>query len=238
MRVRIRDLLESEFVRSESDFEPNFVVTRLKRRIHRAKLVGTVRSEPIFGTQSAYARFQLDDSTGVVWVSAFHTRVAMFERLAPGDLVQLVGTVNEYRGNFELIAESVAAVDPNFWLLHRAEVVRSELEARKEFEKAKSIVMHERNIMEARETAREIGLDAEVVESLNLEAKTVEEEEDISEEILEVISRLDAGGGVSVEDIAESLKGSQSGDEVEMQLIKLMEEGDVYEPTVGKYARI
>ena len=239
MRVRIRDLLNSEFVRSESDFEPNYAVTELKGRIHRVKIVGTVRSQPIFGTQSAYGRFQLDDSTGVIWVSAFHTRLAMVENIAQGDLVQLVATVNEYRGGLELIAESIAIVDPNFWLLHRAEVVRATLEARKEFERARSILVHERNIMEARETAREIGIDTGVIESLREEVEPEEEsDEDLSEEILEVLSSLDAGGGVSLEDIKGSLKGSHPGEEVDEGIVKLMDDGEIYEPTVGRYARI
>jgi len=237
--VRIRDLLNSEFVRSESDFEPNYAVTELKRKVHRVKIVGTVRSQPIFGTQSAYGRFQLDDSTGIIWVSAFHTRVAMIEGIAQGDLVQLVATVNEYRDALELIAESIAIVSPNFWLLHRAEVVRATLDARKEFERARSILVHERNIMEARETAREIGVDAEMIESMRDEVDAGEEaEEDISEEIIEVISKLDAGAGVPVDDIKGSLKGSHPDEEVEAGIMKLMEDGEIYEPTMGKYARI
>jgi RPA family protein len=225
-------------VRSESDFEPNYAITELKSRVHRVKIVGTVRSQPIFGTQSSYGRFQLDDSTGTIWVSAFHTRVAMIERLAQGDLVQLVATVNEYRDALELIAESIAIVDPNFWLLHRSEVVRTVLEARREFEKAKSILVHERNVLEARETAREIGLDAGMIDSLEPEVEAEESEADLSEEILEVIGRLDAGGGVPLGEIKESLAGSHPGEEVEACVIDLMDEGEIYEPSMGKYAKI
>lgn len=225
-------------MRSESDFEPNYAITELKSRVHRVKIVGTVRSQPRFGTQSSYGGFQLDDSTGVIWVSAFHTRVAMIERLAQGDLVQLVATVNEYRDALELIAESIALVDPNYWLLHRAEVVRTVLEARKEFERAKSILVHERNVLEARETAREIGLDAGMIESLDTEVEAEDSEADLSEEILEVIGRLDAGGGVPLGDIKTSLAGSHKGEEVEACIIDLMDEGEIYEPSVGKYAKI
>ena len=228
----------SEFVRSESDFEPNYVLTEMKRKIHRVKVTGTILTEPIFGTQNNYARFQLDDSTGVIWVSGFQSRVDMIERVARGDMVQLVGTVNEYRGHLELIAECISVVEPNFWLLHRAEVVRSELEARKEFEKVRSIVMHEKNVLEAKETAREIGLDTDLVESLHREIDSKEAEEDVPGEILDLISRLDAGGGVSIEDIVEGLKGSHPSEEVEAELINLMEDGEIYEPTVGKYSRI
>jgi RPA family protein len=236
VRARIQDLLRSEFARSESDFEPNYVLTPIKRKIHRVKIVGTVMSDPIFGTDNTYARFQLDDATGEIWVSGFHSRVAMIERLRQGDLVQLVGTVNEYRGNLELVAECVLQTEPNYWLLHRAEVARGEIEARKEYERAKSIMAHERNVLEAKETAREIGLDTQIVESLNGEIG--EEEEDLAGEVLELISKLDDGGGVPVKDVIEAIKGSHSSDEVEAQLIKLMEEGEIYEPTVGKYAKI
>ncbi|MBU7004727.1 MAG: hypothetical protein HXS50_04120 [Theionarchaea archaeon] len=225
-------------MRSESDFEPNYAITELKSRIHRVKIVGTVRSRPIFGTQTSYGRFQLDDSTGTIWVSAFHTRVAMVERLAQGDLIQLVATVNEYRDALELIAESIAIVDPNYWLLHRAEAVRTTLEARREFEKAKSILVHERNVLEARETAREIGIDASMIESLGSDVEVEQPDADLSEEILEVIARLDAGGGVPLRDIVGSLGSSHLGEEVEARIIDLMDDGEIYEPSVGRYARI
>ena len=236
MRIRISDLLRSEFMHSESDFEPNYVLTPLKIRVHRVKIVGTVRSRPIFGAQSSYARILLDDTTGVIWVSGFHTRVAMFERLDIGDMVQVVATVNEYRGRLELIAEAIAIVEPNFWLLHRAEVVRAELESRKEFEKARSILIHERNIIEAKDTAREIGLETEIAETLR--PATDSQEENLGEELLSVLQTLDAEGGVGVDDLVESLSGSHGREEVETELIRLMEEGEIYEPTVGKYALI
>ncbi len=238
MRVRLGDVLSSEFVRSESDFEPNYVLTRLKSRIHRVKVVGTVRSVPFFGQDGTYARFQLDDSTGVIWVSAFHSRVAIVENLAQGDMVQLVGTVNEYQGNLEIVAECVWKVHPNFWLLHRAEVVRSELENRKAYEMARSVAVHERNLIEAGEVAREIGLDAETVESLHREAGEEEAQEDIASEILDAISRLDAGGGVAAKDILDGLKGTHSREDVERELSRLMDEGEIYEPTVGRFSKI
>jgi len=239
VRIRIHDLVRSEFVRSESDFEPNYVLTPTKRKIHRVKIVGTVRSDPIYGPDGSYARFLFDDSTAVIWVSAFHTRVAMVEELALGDMIQLVATVNEYRENLELIVDCLNKVGPNFWLLHRAEVVRSEIEARKEFEKIKALVVHERNLFEAKEVAREIGVDADTVESLGREIPPQEEnEEDLGREILDIISRLDAGGGVPLTVIIESLKGSHSSGEIEAEVIRLMEEGEIYEPVVGRYARI
>ncbi len=236
MRIRISEVLSSEFVRSESDFEPSYVLTRFKKKIHRVKVVGTVRSPPIFGSDNTYARFQLDDSTGVIWVSAFHGRVAMVEGIAQGDMVQIVATVNEYRGRLELIAECIRKVSPNFWLLHRAEAARSELEDRKEYEKLRSIAVHERNIQEAKEAAREIGIDAEV-EPIRVEIPT-KEDEDLGSKVLGLISELDAGGGVSLREIARALKGSHSEDEIESAVNKLLDDGEIYEPTVGRYSRI
>ncbi len=238
MRIRLGEVRSSEFVRSESDFEPSYILTGLKRKVHRVKVVGTVRSPPIFGSDNSYARFELDDSTGAIWVSAFHGRVGMVERIAQGDMVQIVATVNEYQGRLELIAECIWKVNPNFWLLHRAEAARSELEGKREYEKVKSIVMHERNILEAKETAREIGLEPEVIESVHAEIESGEAEEDIGAEVLGLISKLDAGSGVRVEDIVEGLKTSHSSDEVESALGRLLDDGEIYEPTVGKYSRI
>jgi RPA family protein len=237
VRIRIGELLRSEFIRSESDFEPNYVVTPLGARIHRVKVVGTVRSDVIFGPQGDYARLQLDDATGVIWVSAFYLRLPMFEKIVQGDMVQLVATVNEYRGSLELIAECIAPVEPNFWLLHRAEVVKAHLLAREGLERAKSLLVHEGNLREARDTAREIGLGTEAIEGL--EPKDADGEEvDIPGEILNLISKLDEGGGVPFEEIVGNLKGSHGSEEVERGLLDLMEEGEIYEPTVGRYARI
>jgi RPA family protein len=237
VRIGICELLRSEFMRSESDFEPNYVVTPLGARIHRVKIVGTVRSEVIFGPQGDYARLQLDDSTGVISVSAFYLRLHMFEKIVQGDIVQLVATVNEYRGRLELIAECIAPVEPNFWLLHRAEVIKSHLAAREEFERAKSLLVHEGNLREARDTAREIGLETEAIGTLEPKEEA-EEEVDISGQVLSLISELDQGGGVPFEEIVGNLKGSHGSEEVERGLLELMEDGEIYEPTVGRYARI
>ena len=230
MRIRIRDILSSDFVSSDSDFEPNYIVTESQRKVHRVKIVGTVREEPIVGSDGSYARFPLDDSTGIIWVSGFRSRVETIQGLAMGDMIQLVATVNEYREALELIAESIWRTGPNFWLLHRAEVLRTHLAARSELER--SLEIHRQNVAEARDTARDIGMEPDVP------VKEAEEEEDISQEVLDLVGELDDGSGAPLEEIVDGLKGSHSTQEIEGQLIKLMEEGEIYEPTVGRYARI
>ncbi len=240
MRLRVRDILDSEFSKSDSDFEPNFLITRWKRRVHRVKIVGTVRTVPSFGSEGNYARFLLDDSTGCIWVSAFRERIPMVERIQQGDTVQLVATVNEYRGSLELVVECVQPVHPNFWLLHRAEAMRTEVRSRKEYERAVAALVHRRNMVEAKELATELGMDTSVLDSLQTAGETEEEAEgeNLSEQILELVSSLDEGKGVSMDQLVQGLGASHSREEIEAGVGELLEAGELYEPTVGRYSRI
>ncbi len=217
---------------SEGDFEPNYALMPNGIRVHRVKVVGTVRSNPLVGNEGTYARFPLDDSTGLIWISGFREMVDRIGDLERGQMVQVVATVNEYRGDLELIAECIRNIDPNFWLLHRAEVLRGELESRREYRDAQALSIHEENVQEARETAREIGMETEVPD------QEEDDEEDLSGDILDFLERNDQGQGVPLEDIVANFRDSHSSQEIESGLIDLMDEGDVYEPTVGRYAVI
>jgi len=203
--------------------------------------VGTVRTRPTFGTERAYARFLIDDSTGAIWVSAFRERISMVENLQQGDLVQLVATVNEYRGSLELVTECVQPVHPNFWLLHRAEALRTEIESRKEYERAVAALTHRRNIVEARELAAELGMDTSIFDSVQATMEAGEGEEQagvLSDKILDLVSTLDTGAGVTIEELVEHMKGSHSREEIEAEVAELLEAGELYEPTVGRFSRI
>ncbi|WP_297504633.1 OB-fold nucleic acid binding domain-containing protein, partial [Thermococcus sp.] len=101
-RVYIKDIIDGYYVKSEGDFEPNYLITRDARKVYRVKVVATVVREPIMSEDETYGRFQIDDGTGTLWVFGFRENTRFINLVKKGDLVQIIGKVAEWRDDKQI----------------------------------------------------------------------------------------------------------------------------------------
>ncbi|HDD31890.1 MAG TPA: replication protein RepA, partial [Thermococcus litoralis] len=168
-RVYIKDILEGFYVKSEGDFEPNYLITKDARKVYRAKIVGTVVREPIIAEDETYGKFQVDDGTGVIWVLGFRDDTRFVRLVKRGDIVQLIGKIAEWRDDKQILVEGVSKVDPNMWILHRYEALREKVE-------------HIKKVRTAFEIYNTYGITAK--------AKVIAKNKGISEDMLTTIDEL------------------------------------------------
>lgn len=256
-RVYIKDILNGYYVKSEGDFEPNYLITRDARKIYRAKVVATVVREPVISDDETYGKFQIDDGTGTIWVLGFRDDTRFIRLVKKGDLVQIIGKVAEWRDDKQILVEGVAKVDPNFWILHRFETLKEKVEHAKKARLAFDIYNRYGITAKAKVIAKNKGVDEDllitmdelytmILEQRNLEEELFEDEEIPEEEPKEnpevekakkaVIQLLrEKGKALSHKFIIKKLSSEFDEDVLEEAITQLLAEGEIYEPEIGYY---
>ncbi len=256
-RVYIKDILNGYYVRSEGDFEPNYLITRDARKVYRAKVVATVVREPVISDDETYGKFQIDDGTGAIWVLGFRDDTRFIRLVKKGDLVQIIGKVAEWRDDKQILVEGVAKVDPNFWILHRFETLKEKVEHAKKARLAFDIYNRYGITAKAKVIAKNKGIDEDLLmtmdelytmmlEQRNLEEELFEEEEIPEEEpkenpevekakkaVLELLQ--EKGKALSHKFIIKKLSSEFSEEVLEEAITQLLAEGEIYEPEIGYY---
>ncbi|AFK21635.1 OB-fold nucleic acid binding domain-containing protein [Pyrococcus sp. ST04] len=259
-RVYIKDILEGYFVKSEGDFEPNYLITRYGRKIYRAKIVGTVVREPLIAEDETYGKFQIDDGTGVIWVLGFRDDTKFAKLVKKGDLVQVIGKIAEWRDDKQILVEGVARVHPNMWILHRYEALKEKIEHIRKARIALEIYNQYGITAKSKVIAKNKGIDEELLETIDelygimMEQRAVEEpveellEEEIGEEtekeenellekakkdILEILKQKKVA--VSRKYIIKKLGDKYDEETIEDALAELLIDGEIYEPETGYY---
>ncbi|AFL94921.1 replication factor A complex, RPA32 subunit [Thermococcus cleftensis] len=255
-RVYLRDIIEGYYVKSEGDFEPNYLITRDARKVYRVKVVATVVREPVISADETYGKLQIDDGTGTIWVLGFRDDTRFIRLVKKGDLVQIIGKVAEWRDDKQILVEGIAKVEPNMWILHRFETLKEKVEhARKakiafEIYDKYGITAKAKVIAKNRGVSEEMLLTIDELYTMMLEQRTLEEElfeegatEEVNEENPElekakeaVLSLLrEKGKALSHKFIVKKL--SQEFDEglLEEAITQLLAEGEIYEPEIGYY---
>ncbi|WP_297503581.1 OB-fold nucleic acid binding domain-containing protein [Thermococcus sp.] len=255
-RVYIKDILNGYYVRSEGDFEPNYLITRDARKVYRAKVAATVVREPVISDDETYGKFQIDDGTGTIWVLGFRDDTRFIRLVKKGDLVQVIGKVAEWRDDKQILVEGVTKVDPDFWILHRYETLKEKTEHAKKARLAFDIYNRYGITAKAKVIAKNKGVDEDllmtmdelytmVLEQRNLEEELFEEEppEKEPQENLEVKKAKKAvvellrekGKALSHKFIVKKLSSEFDEDILEDAITQLLAEGEIYEPEIGYY---
>ncbi|NJE12739.1 OB-fold nucleic acid binding domain-containing protein [Thermococcus sp. LS2] len=255
-RVYIKDILEGFYVKSEGDFEPNYLITKDARKVYRAKIVATVVRDPVIAEDETYGKFQVDDGTGVIWVLGFRDDTKFAKLVKKGDLVQIIGKIAEWRGDKQILVEGVSKVHPNMWILHRYEALRDKVEHIKKAKIAFEIYNTYGITAKAKVIAKNKGVSEELLETIDelyaimmeqraeeaLEEEMFEEEEKTVDETLEeakkaILEILRSKGDkpVSIRYIQRKLQDKFEPEVIEDALRELMAEGEIYEPEVGYY---
>ncbi|WP_297499931.1 OB-fold nucleic acid binding domain-containing protein [Thermococcus sp.] len=255
-RVYIRDIVEGYYVRSEGDFEPNYLITKDARKVYRVKVVATVVREPVISDDETYGKFQIDDGTGTIWVLGFRDDTRFIKLVKKGDFVQIIGKVAEWRDDKQILVEGVSKVSPNFWILHRFETLKEKVEHAKKAKMAFDIYDRYGITAKAKVIAKNKGIDEEMLQTIDelytmmLEQRTLEEElfEEEEEEEAPVLNpELEKAKKAVMDLLREKKKAlshkfivkklSEEFDEeiIEEAIAQLLAEGEIYEPEIGFY---
>lgn len=254
-RVYIKDILEGFYVKSEGDFEPNYLITKDARKVYRAKIVGTVVREPIIAEDETYGKFQIDDGTGVIWVLGFRDDTRFIRLVKKGDMVQLIGKITEWRDDKQVLIEGVTKVDPNMWILHRYETLRDKVEHIKKARLAFEIYNTYGITAKARVIAKNKGISEDllaiidelyaVIMEQKAEESAFEEEffeeaekvkeglEEVKKAVLEILRSK--GMAVSLKFIQRKLQDKYDIETIEEAIRALLAEGEIFEPEIGYY---
>lgn len=210
IKVRIKDIQEGEYVRAN----PNYVLTPCGERITRARVMATVVARFV-SEDERYASITLDDGSDTISVRAFRDEVEFIKKIKEGDLVDVIGKIKEYEGEKYLTAECIRVIDdPNWELVRKLELLLKEREKEKPGKE------------------EETGIE---VEEIKLESED-EEEKDKKLVILNLIEELDEGEGVKY--ITLLKESGFDEEELESVLTELMQEGEIYEPKIGRFKRV
>jgi RPA family protein len=221
------------FPGNKLEMKPSYVITEFGEKISRANLLGVV-TEKFLDEEQSYASITIDDGFSSLRVKAFAEQAKLFESISPGDLILVVGRVKNYNEENYIAAEVVRKVaDPNFAILHLAEVLEKLLE-RKRMRDDLLRVREEVSDEELREYAKEkYAIDEETLRVV-LESKKIEA--DYKPKILDVIEKLDDGSGVEVAKLLQILNLPEN--VVESAITDLLSSGEIYEPVVGRLKKV
>jgi len=256
-RVYIRDIIDGYYVKSEGDFEPNYLITKDARKVYRVKVVATVVREPVISEDETYGKLQIDDGTGTIWVLGFRDDTRFIRLVKKGDLVQIIGKVAEWRDDKQILVEGIAKVEPNMWILHRFETLKEKVEhARKakiafEIYDKYGITAKAKVIAKNKGVSEEMLLTIDELYTMMLERRTLEEElfeEEVSEEEEEKVSPelekakeavlkllREKGKALSHKFIVKKLSKEFDEELIEDAITRLLAEGEIYEPEIGYY---
>ncbi|NPA47443.1 MAG: replication protein RepA [Thermococci archaeon] len=257
-RVYLRDVLEGYYVKSEGDFEPNYLITRDARKVYRVKVVATVVREPTISDDETYGKFQIDDGTGTVWVFGFRDDTRLVKLVKKGDLVQIIGKVAEWRDDKQILVEGVSTVEPNAWILHRFETLNEKVEHVRKAIKAFEIYDRYGITAKAKVIARNRGIPEDMLATIDelytlmLERRNTEElfEEETEETETEEKSRPEVeeakaaiiellkkkkGKPVSHKFIVKKLSDRFDESVIEDAITALLAVSEIYEPESGYY---
>ena len=255
-RIYLRDLLEGYYVKSEGDFEPNYLITKDARKVYRVKVVATVVREPTISDDETYGKFQIDDGTGTVWVFGFRDDTKLVKLVKKGDLVQIIGKVAEWRDDKQILVEGVSVVEPNAWILHRFETLNEKVEHVRKVTKAFDIYDRYGITAKAKVIAKNKGIPEDMLVTIDelytlmLERRNTEElfeeEAEESEEpekrpeveeakaaIMELLKQK--GKPVSHKFIVKKLSDRFDEDVIEDAIAALLAVSEIYEPESGYY---
>jgi RPA family protein len=226
-KVRILDLVRGKyFYGSKEEMKPSYVITPFGEKISRVNLIGTV-TEKFIGEEGNYSSITIDDGTESIRIKSFEE--TPFDKIKLGDVVRVIGKVKEYNTELYVAHETVGKIDDiNFELLHRAETLGSMVKQKKIVDDIR-ILADQVDETELRAYAKgTYSLDDETLAAI-IDSK--KKEVDYRPAVMEMIEKLDEGKGVEVKKLFEVL--SLPDNTVEKTLNQLINEGSVYEPTIG-----
>ncbi|MGC8816430.1 MAG: OB-fold nucleic acid binding domain-containing protein [Candidatus Hadarchaeum sp.] len=225
--MKIEDIVLGRYIRSPDGTQPSFLLTPWGEQVTRVRVMGTLVDKFIREDQN-YATLRIDDGSETISLRAWQEGAKEFDKFNLGDTVDVIGRVREFQGEIYLTPELLIRVeDLNWELVRELEIIATRREAIAAGVRPKF----------ARLEPKELKITA--TQEVGTEAAEAEEEplpvvpDELKKKVAIAIDKLDTGSGVEPIKIANELNLSLS--QVNDILRVMFVEGDVFEPTAGKF---
>lgn len=227
--MKIEDVTLGQYVRSPDGTEPSYLLTPWGEQVTRVRVMGTVIDKFIRDDQN-YATLRIDDGSETVSLRAWKEGVKELDGYKVGDTVDVIGRVREFNGEIYLVPELIIRVeDPNWELVRELEVIAARREALASGVRPK-ITKLEPQLLNIQ--MPQTGGEVEPSEEAGDEPLPVIPHE-VKKRVVIAIEKLDAGSGVEPINLSNELNMSLT--QLNDVLRVLFVDGDVFEPTHGKF---
>lgn len=234
-------------------FESNYALTRLGRRLSRVRVMGLV-VDRFAENGGSYSAITIDDTSDTIRCK-FFGGTKIFDGIAEGDLVDVVGKVREYNGEIYIAPEIVTKItDPNFETLRMLEIAAITKRQKEKITKLRELKKRTADLKELKALAKD-AMSEEDVESITEAGEMIEKNllkmhgnevsgmseskipykteqaKDAKETILKIIGESGQEGADYQLVLAKSGLPENA---VDMAVQKLLEGGILFEPRPGK----
>lgn len=232
-KVRIFDIVNGKyFPGSKEEMRPSYLITSLGEKVSRVNLVASV-TEKFLSEDGNYSAITIDDGSEAIRVKAFREAVDLLRGIEQGDLVLVIGKIKEFNGEIYINGEVVRKdIDKNLESLRKLEILDKTIQQKKIAEEIKNLST-QISEEELKSYAEKYSMDSESLQMI-LESKKLEI--DYKPKILEVIETLDTGEGVEIGKLFEVLDLPEH--VIENTLDDLLNQGFIFEPTVGRIKKV
>ena len=228
-KIRIEDVTLGQYVRSPDGSEPSYLLTPWGEQVTRVRVMGTIVDKFIRDDQN-YATLRMDDGSETVSLRAWQQGVKELDGYNVGDIIDVIGRAREFNGEIYLIPELIIRIeDPNWELVRELEIISARKDAiasgvRPKFTKLEPRQLNVQMPQKAGESEPSEDTDEEPLPVVPDEVK---------KRVVIAIEKLDTGSGVEPINMSNELNMGLA--QVNDVLRVLFVDGDVFEPTHGKF---
>lgn len=218
VKTTIKELLLSEYLEGE-DQKPNYLLTPEQQKIFRLNILATVVNRE---QQGVITNFLIDDGTEKI-ILRFFEENKNSKNITIGDVLLVIGRVRTFRQEKYISPEVVKKINPLWLKVRFLELKKSS----KEFIKDTEISKPDKS-----KTDKNIKIKTKNKSDFEEEENGFEEEnlELPNQKLKKLISELDSGSGVFIEEIIEK----SSLEKTEQLLEKMLETGEIFQNIPGK----
>lgn len=247
-KITIATITGGTYIKEDDD-TPNFLLTQNNEKIYRVNVMGIVINKETIGSITSLL---LDDSTDTLTLRSFEPNEKL-DSIEVGTPVLVIGKVRMYNGSLYLTSEIITKIDPAWLKVRSCELTKSTLNidtlnenSIQQNTKEKILNQNNSNNEISPELTGEnedikdtktntISTRSNVtpnVEDFSIKEETHLGEDDLlpTEKIMALISELDTGDGVAIDEIIEK----STIVDVENIIERLIKNGEVFNNLPGK----
>ncbi len=229
-KLKIEDILNSRYIKSEGEWEPNYIVLSNSKKASRVNILCVCVSAEESETGKTVV---VDDGTGRIEIREFEKN--MLKKINPGDIITIIGRIREFSSEKYILPEIIKKQSDSRWIEYR----KKEIELLKkigyygfkgaeEEKEGDEIVKEDIKDSIAEESIKDNTKDMENKISSTIEEKTA----DKKAMLISLINSLDSGGGIDMEQVIREAKEKKIANAEEM-IMSMLKKGDLFELRPG-----
>ncbi len=240
-RLSISDINDNPYIKTDGDFEPNYIDLKGKLQVGRVRVIGDV-TMTYFSPDGNYGSIGIDDGTGNIRVKIWKD-TSLLEGLEKGQTVDLIGKVRQWNDENYIVPEAVRLMESSdvsgikelraldiSYLKRRFGI---DEDGQSSVERA-SKDTDPKEVGSKNNSAESSGSKPDKAPKDSDEDGLGPKEEEIStrRKIIAAIGRLDEGDGAVIDDVIDSVDADDV--DIEKEIEELLSDGTCYEPRAGK----